>query len=157
MLRQGRTGQGGQMATNSFIRAIREFIEGNRSVRKVADDIQLTSELILLVRMMLADGELRPEELHNFKRICQTAFDIPEEDVPQVIRYLNDFGYETSAAQAAAMFADLDVDRKRALLLHMLSIAKSDDELHRDEAKLIQRTAALLGLTGDDIAALRAG
>ena len=137
----------------SLLKSLREFVEGNRSVRKVADDIELTSELILLVRMMFADGELKAEEIGNFKRICTTAFDIPEEDVPEVLQYLKDYGYETSAADAAAMFAELPVERKKALLVHMLSIAKSDDELHGDEAELIRRTASNLGMRPEDIRA----
>ncbi len=140
---------------NQFLRSIREFIEGNRSVKKVADDIVLTSELILLVRMMLADGELRPEEMANFKRICQSAFAIPEEDVPQVMQYLKDFGYNTSAHDAAAMFEEFEPARKRDLLVHMLSIAKSDDQLDVSEAELIKRTAKVLGLTSADIEAAR--
>ena len=92
------------MASN-FIKSIRDFIEGNRSVRRVADDPALTSELILLTRMMLADGELRPEEMQNFKRICRTAFGIPEDDIDKVLQYLKDFGYGTSASDAAAMFS----------------------------------------------------
>jgi uncharacterized tellurite resistance protein B-like protein len=144
------------MATG-ILKSLREFIEGNKSVRKVADDIRLTSELILLVRMMFADGELRPEEIGNFKRLCNTAFDIPEEDVPQVLQYLKDYGYETTAADAAAMFQELNVERKRALLVHMLSIAKSDHELHVDEADLIRRTAENLGLTADDIRTVHSG
>lgn len=135
----------------SILRSLREFIEGNRSVRKVADDIELTSELILLVRMMFADGELRSEEVSNFKRICTTAFDIPENDVPEVLQYLKDYGYETSAADAAQMFEDLDLERKRALLVHMLSIAKADNDLDVEEAELIRHTAETLGLTPEDI------
>ena len=139
----------------SLMQTLRQFVEGNPSVRKVADDIELTSELILLVRMMFADGELKPAEIGNFKRICKTAFDIPEEDIPEVLQYLRDFGYETTAADAAAMFSELDSERKRALLIHMLSIAKSDNELHVDEAELIKRTAGALGMTAAEIRAAR--
>ena len=71
------------------------------------------------------------------------------------MRYLKDFGYEIKAENAAALFADLSVARKRALLVHMLSIAKSDNELHHDEAELIRRTAVILGLTPADIRRLR--
>ena len=137
--------------------SLREFVEGNRSVRKVADDIELTSELILLVRMIFADGELKPEEIRNFKRICTTAFDIPEKDVPEVLQYLQDYGYETTPSDAAAMFEELPKERKRALLVHMLSIAKSDDELHVDEAELIRLTAKNLGMTPADIRAVQHG
>jgi uncharacterized tellurite resistance protein B-like protein len=142
------------MAKN-FIKKIRQFIEGNSSVRKVADDPLLTSELILLVRMMLADGELKPAELASFRRICEVAFAIPEDDVGEVIQYLKDFGYNTSAADAAAMFAEFDDERKRALLAHMLSIAKSDETLDGNEAELIRRTASVLGLAPADIEAAR--
>jgi uncharacterized tellurite resistance protein B-like protein len=148
---------GADAMVSGILRSLREFIEGNRSVRKVADDIKLTSELILLVRMMFADGELKPEEIGNFKRICRTAFDIPEEDVPRVLQYLKDYGYETTAADAAAMFQELSIERKRALLVHMLSIAKSDQQLHVDEAELIRRTANNLGLTAEDIRAAHPG
>lgn len=144
-----------RIMTRSFLQSIRQFVEGNSSVRKVAGDVSLTSELILLVRMMMADGELRAAELENFKRICQAAFGIPQEDVPQVMQYLKDFGYSTTAADAASMFAGFEPERKQALLLHMLAIAKSDDQLDVSEADLIRRTAAILGLTAGDIAAVQ--
>ena len=134
---------------------IKNWLDQDKSVRMVAEDIQLTSELILLVRMMFADGQLRPEELVNFKRICKIAFGIPEEDVPQVIQYLQEFGYETTVSDAAAMFQNLDIERKRTLLVHLLSIAKSDQEVKPEEADLIRKTAAILGLSADDIAELR--
>lgn len=146
--------KGAGMAGN-ILQSIRNFVEGNRSVRRVADDIELTSELILLVRMIFADGVLQPEEFENFSRICETAFAIPHEDVPEVLKFLKEYGYETKAVNAAAIFAELPVARKRSLLIHMLSVAKSDNELHADEAELIRRTAAILGLTPADITAIR--
>ena len=133
---------------------IKQWLDNDKSVRMVADDIQLTSELILLVRMMFADGELRAQELENFKRICKIAFNIPEGDVLQVVQYLREIGYETTAEDAAAMFEGLDAERKRTLLLHMLSIAKSDNDLHEDEVELIRRTASVLGLSAQDISNL---
>jgi uncharacterized tellurite resistance protein B-like protein len=138
-----------------ILKSIREFIEGNRSVRRVADDSELTAELVLLVRMMFADGELKREEMENFTRICANSFGIPREDVGDVLKYLRDFGYETGADNAASIFAELEFERKQALLLHMLAIAKSDDELHGDEAELIRRTAAILGLTAAQLRLLR--
>ncbi len=139
----------------TILQTLREFVEGNPSVRKVADDIGLTSELILLVRMMMADGELRPEELANFKAICQGAFGIPEEDVPEVMRFLKDYGYETSAADAMAMFADMAPERKRSLLVNMLKIAKSDNDLDVVEAELIRKTALALGMNAEEFRKVR--
>lgn len=137
----------------NIIDNIRGWLDQDKSVRMVAGDIQLTSELLLLVRMMLADGELKEEELDNFKRICNRAFGIPHADVPDVINYLKEFGYETTPQDAANMFQNLDIQRKRSLLVHMFSIAKSDNDLDENEIDLIRRTAGILGLTAEDILA----
>jgi uncharacterized tellurite resistance protein B-like protein len=142
---------------NKLIEAVRDYIDSDKSVRMVADDVELTAELLLLVRMMFADGRLAKRELENFKHICKTAFNIPERDVGDVIGFLKQPGYETSAAEAAAMFGELELERRRALLVHMLSIAKSDDELHTDEIELIRRTAKVLGLSAEDLAGLQGG
>ena len=136
----------------TFLEKFSRFMGSNPSLGKVADDLQLTSELILLVRMIFADGELKPEELGAFKRICASAFNLNEDDIPGVLQYLKDFGYETTAWDAAAMFAEHDRERKKALLLHLLRIAKSDGHLDRSEAELIRKTAGVLGLTAEDIA-----
>ena len=133
-----------------IIDQIRQWIEQDNSVKRVAEDLQLTSELILLVRMIFADGVLRPEELNLFKQLCQTAFGIPEAEVANVIKYLQEFGYETSVSDAAAMFADMEMERKQKLMLHMLSIAKADDVIRPQEAELIRNVANLLGLSADD-------
>jgi len=140
---------------NKLVEAVRNYFDQDKSVRKVADDVGLTAELILLIRMMFADGRLAKRELANFKRICLTAFDIPEEDVADVITYLKETGYETTAEEAAGMFEGLDVERRRALLVHMLSIAKSDDELHGQEIELLRRTAKVLGMNAQDLARLQ--
>ena len=138
----------------SIVDQIKGWLEKDKSVKRVAEDLQLTSELVLLVRMIFADGQLRPEELHDFKQICKIAFDIPEEDVPKVLKYLQEFGYETTPEDAAAMFKTLDMDRKKALLVHMLSIAKSDQDIHQGEADLIRNTASILGLSAEDFESL---
>lgn len=140
-----------------ILEKIRDWLDQDKSVRLVAEDMQLTSELILLIRVMFADGELKPEELENFKRICNTAFAIPEEDVPKVIEYLKNVGYETTAEDAASMFKDLDIERKRALLVHMLSVAKSDQHLAVGEIELIRKTAEVLGLDAAAIAGIQQG
>jgi len=134
---------------------IKGWLEQDKSVKRVAEDLQLTSELVLLVRMIFADGELRPEELKDFKQICKIAFDIPDEDVPKVLKYLQEFGYETTVEDAAEMFRNLDIERKKALLVHMLSIAKSDSVIHEHEADLIRKTASVLDLDAADFAQLQ--
>lgn len=131
----------------AFLDKLRALVGQGTTVQRVADDQQLTAELILLVRMMFADGEMTQDELEQFKEICATRCDIPAEDIPDVVKFLTDFGYETSAENAAGMFAGMDVERKRAILRRMVRIAHSDDELDPKESLMIQRTADILGLT----------
>ncbi|MEE9375105.1 MAG: TerB family tellurite resistance protein [Rhizobiaceae bacterium] len=127
--------------------SIKELLSKKSSVQMVADDPHMASEILLLVRMMFADGELSSEELILFKKICKSFFSIPEEDVPEVIRFLKDFGYETSGEQAAATFLDMPEERKRVLMRHLITMARADQTLHETEVSLIARVARVLGFT----------
>lgn len=131
----------------AFLDSIKSLLKQESSVTRVADDQLLTAELILLVRMMFADGELKADELEKFKEICATRCGIPAEDIPDVVKFLAEFGYETTAEHAAGMFKEMDVEEKRAILRRMVQIAHSDNELDPQESRLIQKTADSLGLT----------
>ena len=47
------------------------MIEGDPGIRKVADDPVLSAELLLLFRMILADGKVDDSEMKAFRRICR--------------------------------------------------------------------------------------
>ncbi len=128
-----------------------DYLDEGDGVQIVANDLQLTAELMLLIRVMFADGKLLPEEMTSFKKICATAFDIPEGEMPRVLDYLNEIGYETSVADAAQEFADMDMERKRALLLHMYTVAKADNNIVPSEMRIIKRTAEVLGIKAEDL------
>lgn len=130
---------------------IRELFEGDPGVRKVADDPILSAELLLLFRMILADGQVSEAEMQVFRRICADSFGIGEESIEGVVEYLNDFGYETNGAQAIDMFRELDVDRRKLLARHMAEIAKADSELAENEVRLLRRTLELLGISPVDV------
>lgn len=138
------------MAEN-IIDSISRILGGNPSARRVADDLQLTSELILLVRMMFADGTLKDVEMAVFKKMCKEVFGLDETDIPGILEYLKDFGYETTAWDAASMFKDHSLERKKTLLLHLLKIAKSDDHIDTSEVALIQKIAGILELSPEEI------
>jgi uncharacterized tellurite resistance protein B-like protein len=53
------------------------------------------------------------------------------------------------------MFTNHDVERKKKLLVHLMTVAKADNHLDISEAELIRKTAKVLGLTAEDIAASR--
>ena len=127
------------------------MFEGDPGVRKVADDPALSAELLLLFRMILADGEVSESELATFRRICRDAFGIGEDSIDGVVEFLNDFGYETSGQQALALFRELDVERRKLLARHMADIAKADSRLAEKEVRLLRRTLEVLGLSPVDV------
>lgn len=129
---------------------IRSMFEGDPGIRRVANDPVLSAELLLLFRMMLADGEVSETEMAVLRQICKDSFDIPESSMDGVIAYLNEFGYETSGVQAVAMFRDMPVERRRELARHMAEIAKADSRLDTGEMRLLKRTLDMLGLGGSD-------
>ena len=138
------------MAVGLLARVMNIF-DGDPGVRKVADDPALTAELLLLFRMILADGVVSDSELATFRRICRDSFGIGEESIDGVVEFLNDFGYETSGSQALSLFEDLDVDRRKALARHMAEIAKADETLAEKEVRLLRRTLEVLGLSPVDL------
>lgn len=130
---------------------IKSIFEGDPGVRKVADDPALVAELLLLFRMILADGTVSESEMAVFGRICRDSFGISEESIDGVIEYLNDFGYETTGTQAIALFNELDLDRRKLLARHMADIAKADSRLAENEVRLLRRTLEMLGLSPVDV------
>ena len=136
---------------NSVLARVRMLIEGDPGIRKVADDPVLSAELLLLFRMILADGKVDDAEMTAFRRICREVFGIEEESLDGVIEYLNDFGYETSGAQAIGMFHELDIERRKLLARNMAEIAKADTQLAEQEIRLLKRTLQLLELDPSDV------
>lgn len=129
------------------------LFEGDPGVRKVADDPVLSAELLLLFRMIVADGTVSESEMNAFRRICSDAFGIKPDSIDGVIEYLEDFGYETTGSQAIALFQELDIERRKQLAAHMAEIAKADSQLAESELRLLKRTLEVLGLTPQDVAA----
>jgi len=138
------------MATGLLTR-IRDLFDGDPGVRKVADDPALTAELLLLFRMILADGTVSESEMAVFRHICEHSFGISGDSLDGVVEYLNDFGYETTSAQAIAIFGELDAERRKRLARHMAEIAKADSKLAESEVRLLRRTLDILGVSPADL------
>ena len=131
--------------------SIKTLLSNKSSVQVVADDPHLAAEIMLLVRMMFIDGDLNGPELDLFKQYCQAMFGIPEEDVPDVIKFLSDYGYETSGEQAAAVFAEMSGERKAQILGNLITMARADNVLHENEVDLIARVSRVLGYTPEQV------
>lgn len=125
---------------------VRELIRGNASVRKVADDPALMAELLLLFRMVLADGAVRERELEAIRRIAAANFGIESDDLEEVLSHLQAFGYEITPVQAIAVFREFDIERRLTLARHMADLAKADEELSHYEVRLLARVVEMLDL-----------
>jgi len=134
-----------------IIERIRVLFEGDPAVRRVADDPVLTAELMLLFRMVLADGEASAPEMEAFRRICRDAFGIGEESLKEVVAYLNDFSYETTEPRALGAFGQMPLHRRVALARHMAEIAKADKKLSTQEVALLKRTISILHVDPMDV------
>ena len=132
--------------SDSLLKSLKSFFTGNASVRKVADDPAMSAELLLLFRVMLADGRVQDEEQAAFERICQTAFGIEADDIGLVTEHLRTFGYETSGTQAIHMFDEVSPERRAALIEHMRDIANADAQFLPSEKALIDKVAEMLGV-----------
>ncbi len=129
----------------AWLDALRTRLEKEKVARIVAEDPALTAELLLLFRVILADGEVKQRELDAFKRICRDSFGLDPELMDGVYQYLHDFAYETTAAQATAVFEDLPQERKQALLDHMITIVQADKKIDMREERFVTRIADMLG------------
>ncbi|MCU0832340.1 MAG: TerB family tellurite resistance protein [Rhizobiaceae bacterium] len=129
-----------------ILKSLKEFFSGNPAVRKVANDPALTAELMLLFRVMLADGRMQAEETAMFRRICETAFGIAADDIDKVTEYLQDIGYETTARQALSAFDDVPEARRAELVAHMRALAEADQAFRPEERVLIDKVAMMLGV-----------
>ncbi|MGB7431484.1 MAG: TerB family tellurite resistance protein [Ahrensia sp.] len=130
---------------NTILSRLKEKLTGDKSVKLVAEDLSLTAELLLLFRVMLADGQVVDAEVSAFKRICSQAFGLDGENLEGVYQYLEDYAYEMTSAQATELFQSQPLERRQQLLEHMIAIAEADAQLHDGELKVIDRTAAMLG------------
>ncbi len=133
---------------------ISEWLGRKSSVQMVADDPQMASEILLLIRTMFADGEMLPEELATFKILCFNVFEIPDDDIPEVVRFLKQTSYETTFEQAAVLLSELPEKRKNQLMSHLMMMAMADSKLHEKEKEILSRVAGVLGFEPERIKSL---
>ncbi|MBW3095750.1 TerB family tellurite resistance protein [Pseudohoeflea coraliihabitans] len=134
------------MALSGFAERLASLIGERTSVSQVADDPVLTAELLLLVRMGFADHEVNAPEAAAFRAICTRALGLDGDELGDIIRFLDSFGYETSSAQAAEMLRDLPEKRRREIMDHLATMARADGTVTDSERALFHATARRLGL-----------
>lgn len=134
---------------------IASYLNKKSAVQRVAEDPALASELLLLLHVVFADGAQSPAEIAAFKEIAFKNFGIAPEEISEVAAYLKDYAYETTTGQAANMLAEMAPERRVSLLRDMMTIAFSDKQLDKSEAVIIKHIATTLGITQEELRALR--
>ena len=133
---------------------LRDWLNSKSGVQMVADDPKMAAEVLLLLRVMFADGSMNEKELELFKQMCTSLFGIEADDVPEVVKFLTDTSYETNSEQAANVFRDMPVKRKNELLSNLLRMAFVDESFHDNEKDMIARIARTLGYSEEKIRSL---
>lgn len=130
---------------------ISAYLSKKTAVQRLAEDPALVSELLLLVRLVFADGQKQQSEMNALLYIMEHDFDIKPEELPEIADYLKTFSYETSSTQAAALFRELAPERRQSLIDHLVTIAQADNEIQPAESALIARVFEQLNLTSEEL------
>ncbi len=141
----------GTMMSETIFERISAYLSKKTAVQRLSEDPALVSELLLLVRLVFADGQKNQAEMNALLRIMQHDFDIKPEELPEVADYLKTFSYETTSTQAAALFSEMVPERRQSLVGHLLTIAKADNEIHPAESALIARVVEQLNVTPEEL------
>ena len=139
--------------SESVLSRLRTLVAGRSAVGRVADDPETVAALMLLARAAFADRHLAEEEKSEFATICERVFDIPKSEMPEVLRAVADIGYETSAAQAAAVLADSPLDMREKVLRTLVEVVCADDAVLPSEVLFLRRVASTMQLDEDRVEA----
>ncbi|MBC7281241.1 TerB family tellurite resistance protein [Hoeflea sp.] len=112
----------------------------------ISEDPVALAEILVLFRMVLADGIVQPSQLRAFERICAEHFGIAPADMPELHTLLDSPKARACEAEAFTLLRQLDTEARTTLLDGMMRIANANGTRDAHDEKLIRRTASLLGL-----------
>ena len=113
---------------------------------RLSEDPVALAEILLLFRMVLADGVVHASQLTAFERICEQHFGINRSDMDELHKLLESPKARSCDAKAFTLIGQLDTEARTALLGDMMRIARASTVRNDSEDRLIRRTADLLGL-----------
>jgi|SRR5690606_20122647 len=119
--------------------------------RGLTDSPEVIAELLVLLRMVLADGEMRPRQSEILRRIAAARFGLGGADGNAFMQSMREFGQVVGAGQTTVFFRGLDIERRRLLARRLTDLMEQDRELKGREARFRARLLALLDLTPDDL------
>ena len=100
--------------------------ERSGALGALADDPVQLAEVLLLFRMVLADGVVQPSQLTAFERICEQHFGINRRDMPELHALLDSPKARSCDASAFTLVSQLDTGERMSLLNDMVRIARAN-------------------------------
>jgi len=113
---------------------------------RLSEDPVALAEILLLFRMVLADGIVQPSQLTAFERICEEQFGVSRRDMPELHALLDSPKARSCDVKAFTLLGQLDTEARTTLLDDMMRIARASTVRNDGEDRLIRRTADLLEL-----------
>ncbi len=110
------------------------------------EDPSIVAELLLLLRLVLADGEAPPPAAALLRRIAADRVGIGAEGVEEVAQEIEHLVAAAGTGGAAAALRDMPLDRRRTLALRLAAIFAADEQCRGLQGRLAGRLAAILGL-----------
>lgn len=134
----------------SLVDSIAELIgrcpDARPSVDRLSEDPVALAQILLLFRVVLADGIVEAKELAVFERICAASFDIDPADMPALHQLLESPAGRAAEADMVPLVVTLDSTERTVLLGRMKRLAEASSELKDVAERLVERTALMLGI-----------
>lgn len=103
---------------------------------------------ILLYRVILVDGRIRPEEVDLFRSIIETQLGITEDELPNFEETAKEMATSNDVFERfVEELRDLPNGQKREIVSMMQDISISDREFHELEVNLVSQIKDLLNDT----------
>ena len=112
----------------------------------------MTAELLLVLRLTLADGEAGMRTGAALARVAARALGLAGEGALEVLAEVEHLFAAVGAEGVRAVMCDLPLERRRTLALRIAAIAAADEELQPLQARLGRRLGMILGLAADEAA-----
>ncbi|WP_163273035.1 hypothetical protein [Chelativorans alearense] len=115
-----------------------------------ASPTELAGDVLLLLRLVLNDGEMTPSARDALQRVAERAFSIDAPTFEAFLPVLQPFGAK-GAARAGAVLRARPKDERVLLARMLLAAALKGDTLTLHEERLRARAAEILGLDEGDV------
>lgn len=140
----------GTFAVKGILASIAQLFEREQqlpgALGRLSEDPVALAEILLLFRMVLADGIVQPSQLTAFERICEQNFGVNRRDMPDLHALLDSPKARSCDAKAFTLLGQLGTEARTTLLEDMMQIARAGTVRNDGDDRLIKRTAGLLGL-----------